>query len=100
MSDDTGLPVEEVLAVVQRSKPSLGVERLRGTHPADDDNLWFFSEGLAHEVAEGGAIVVQIEARPGGQPPFLIESTGHDQRVTTSDVDEAVAVILSWLADH
>jgi hypothetical protein len=100
MSDDTRLPVEEVLAVAQRSRPSIRVERHRGTHPADDDNLWFLSEGLTRGVAEVGTIVVQIGTHPGGQPPFLIESTGHDHRVTTSDVDEAVTVILSWLADH
>ena len=97
MSDDEP-PVEGVLRAVRHDNPSLRIEQPRVTHPADDDNLWLFSEGTAQEVARGEAIEVQIGSYPGGQPPFLIESTGHDERVTTDDVSEAVTVILAWLA--
>jgi hypothetical protein len=100
MPDDDDLPVEVVLAAIRREKPSFRIERFQATHPADDDNLWFFSEGSAPDAAKGHVIEVQIETHPGGQPPFLIESTGHDQRVTTADVEEAVAIILAWLPDR
>jgi len=99
MSNDDDLPVGAILAAVRREMPSLRIERLQVTHPADDDNLWMFSKGSAREVAKGEAIVVQIGTYPGGQPPFLIESTGHNQRVTTSDAEEAVTVTLAWLAE-
>jgi hypothetical protein len=83
---------------VHREKPQLRIERFGATHPGEDDSLWSFSEGSAVEVAQRQAIEVQIETHPGGRPPFLIESTGHDERVTTSDVGEAIKVILEWLA--
>ena len=40
---------------------------------------------------------MQIETHPGGRPPYLIESTGHNQRMSTSDVQDAIDVILAWL---
>ncbi len=99
MSDADDLPIAAVLSAVRQADPSLRIDRLQVTHPADDDNLWLFSEGSAREVAKGESIEVQIATHQGGQPPFLIESSGYDQRLTTSDVGEAVAVILTWLAD-
>jgi hypothetical protein len=98
MSDDGDPPVEGVLRAVRRDKPSLRIEQVWVAHPADDDNLWLLSEGTAQEVERGEVIEVQIGTYPGGQPPFLIESTGHDERVTTDDASEAVNVILAWIA--
>lgn len=76
-----------MLDLVRRHYPGLVVERLRVTHPGDDDNLYFLGD-------EFGLDRVQVGCAPGGRPPFLIEDGG---AVQTSDVEEAAAVITSWL---
>lgn len=86
----TGGPVDAVLASLHAARANLSIQRLRVSHPADDDNLWFI--GVAGQPDD-----VQIDAHPGGQPPFLIEGNDDGQRLSTSDTDEAVATILSWL---
>jgi hypothetical protein len=87
----TGGPIDAVFASLHAAMASLSIERLQVRNPNDDNNLWFISAaGLPDDI--------QIDAHPGGQPPFLIEGNGEGQRLSTSDVDEAVATILSWLA--
>lgn len=41
------------------------VERLVGTWPADDDNVFWLNRGGTE---------VQIDTHEGGQPPFIVES--------------------------
>jgi hypothetical protein len=67
------------------------VERLRTTHPGDDDNIYFLGDD--HEPDR-----IQIDTLPGGRPPFLIEAA--DQRHETSDPTEATNVITAWLRDQ
>ena len=67
--------------------PGLIIQRLDVTHPADDDNVYFL--GDAEEYNR-----VQVDTRPDGQPPFLIEGT---ERLQTSDPAEAIATIIAWL---
>jgi hypothetical protein len=63
---------------------------LQVKYPADDDNLWL--------IRGSSPVEVQIESRPGGGPPFLMESDLNERRVRTSDPYEAATVVLSWLA--
>ena len=100
MPDESGQPVDVILQAVRRERQSLRIEQQEGAHPADDNNLWFFSNGSAADVARQEAVEVQIGTYPGGSPPYLIESTGHDERVTTDDAQEAVEVILTWLGHN
>jgi hypothetical protein len=74
-----------VFAELRRQRPSISIERLRVTYPADDDNLWF------------GTAEVQIECHPGGRAPFLVEGKEPKQRRETASVEDAVGLILSWL---
>jgi hypothetical protein len=85
--DPTGGPVDQVFDQLRRLVPDLIVERLRVTHPGDDDNLWFIGDGQGRDR-------VQIETYPGGRPPFLIENGGRSE---TSDVAEAVLRIRTLL---
>jgi len=62
------------------------VERLTGTHPADDDNVFWF--GTPDNPGR-----VQVDTQPQGQPPFLIEA---EQRFQTNDPNEAASIILAW----
>jgi hypothetical protein len=73
MSDNGGLPVDEVLLAIRREQPTLRIEEM-------DDDFWIFSHGSVVEVARREAIEVHIETYPGGSPPYLIESTGHNER--------------------
>jgi hypothetical protein len=85
-------PVDEVLVAVARRRPEVRIARIWVSHPADDDNLWeFFLPEIRYST-------VQIETHPDGRPPYLIEGNGDRQRLETSSVQEAVDVILSWLA--
>jgi hypothetical protein len=91
-SDDlTGGPFDEILAQVREVVPGLVVERLQGSYPADDDNVYFLGD-------ERGLDRVQIDTCPGGRPPFLVEAEDRDgERFETSDVAEAAAAAVSWL---
>lgn len=89
MTDDEPSSIEVVLSELGRCSSSITIERLRVTHAADDDNLWF--------IRAGPSVEVQIASRPNGEPPFLIEGDNRTERVETSDVAEAVEQILSWL---
>lgn len=59
------------------------------TYPADDDSRWFIKTEAEKEV--------QIESRPDGRPPFLIEGGSLNQRHETSQLNDAVATILARL---
>jgi hypothetical protein len=84
-------PIEAVLGVVSARVLGVRVDRLTVTHPVDDD-LWFIRRSLTRPA-------VQIESRPEGQPPFIIEIDGHDRRLWASTADEAIEVIEEWLRD-
>ena len=85
----TGGPVDEVLARVRVVVPGLVVGRLQVTHPTDDDNVFLLGD-------EHGVDRVQIDTGADGRPPFRIEA---EERLATSDVAEAAAVVSSWLGD-
>lgn len=80
-------PVDELISHLRSRLPSARVERLKVTHPADDDNLWF---------VRVGATEVQFDCHPGGQPPFLIEGE-KDERHSATSVGDALAVIEDML---
>jgi hypothetical protein len=86
----SGGPVDAVFAALEARFPGVVLERLQVSHPGDDDNLWFVR---AHVDA---AVTIQIETRPGGQPPFLVEGDDVYQRAETSGADEAVALAAGW----
>ncbi|SEF55321.1 hypothetical protein SAMN05216223_101315 [Actinacidiphila yanglinensis] len=79
--------MDEVFARVRRAVPGVALARLAVPHAADDDNVYFLGDASAPDR-------VRLDTWPHGRPPFLIEA---DERRTTSDVDEAVAVVLAWL---
>jgi hypothetical protein len=80
-------PVETVITPLRGRSRSITIERLQAQYPADDDNLWFIRANTALEV----------QKYPDGRPPFLIEGDSPHQRRETSQVDEAVGLILQWL---
>src|SRR5690606_4801797 len=84
----TGGPLDAIISALRTEFPDLRVERLQVTHPADDDNVWFVSR----PPLDGD---IQIDTRPDGRPPFLIESDRG--RVSTHDVDEAAGLLRRWL---
>ena len=81
--------MESVFVELRRRLPSVSIERLAVKYPADDDNLWFIKTGAQREV--------QLESHPDGRPPFLIEEDLPNQRHETSELAEAVDVIVAWL---
>jgi hypothetical protein len=83
----TGGPVDEVFDQLRERVPGLAIERLHVTHPADDDNVYFIGD-------QHGPDRIQIDTRPAGEPPFLIENGDRHQ---TSDPAEASAIIYGWL---
>ena len=78
--DRTGGPLDDILSIVCSWFPAAVVTRLVGTHPADDDNVYW---------VRIGAREVQIDAHPGGLPPFLLEGDAEGSRLQTSDPDTA-----------
>lgn len=84
MQDAAEKPVDKLLAALRQAHPRLAVERLQVKHPADDDNLWFVSDGTQE---------VQFECHPSGRPPFLVEGGKTDERVLAQSVDDALSAI-------
>jgi hypothetical protein len=89
----SGCPIDAVFAALHTAVANLRIERLHVSNPNDDNNLWFIS-------AAGLPEAVQIDAHPGGQPPFLIEGNGQGQQLRTANVDEAVETIHAWLTSR
>src|SRR6266480_2683470 len=96
-SDDrTGGPIDEMFARLRSEFRELVIERLVGTYPADDDNVFWLSLGPSPRFRGGES--VQLDTWPDGRPPFLLE--GEQQRgeyVKTSDPLEALAILVKWL---
>ncbi|MER7275863.1 hypothetical protein ABT369_15530 [Dactylosporangium sp. NPDC000244] len=75
--DTTGGPLDEVFRALREELPDLTIERVRRTHPGDDDNVWWLT--LAEADSD-----VQIDSAEGGEPPFVLESdTDPARRVAT-----------------
>jgi hypothetical protein len=92
-NDRTGGPIDDVLDRLRAKIPGLIVEQLEVSYPADDDNVYFLGDGLEYAF-------VQIDTRPGGEPPFFIEATDRfDERFETSQVVEASARVVGWFRE-
>lgn len=86
-----GGPIDEIFDGLRARFADLWIERLRVTHPADDDNLWYLGRRGSDED-------VQIECGPDGRPPFTLESDTAREEVL--DVGSAVATLGGWLRDR
>jgi hypothetical protein len=74
--DRTGGPLDDILASVRSWFPSAILTRLIGTHPADDDNVFWVRVGSRE---------VQIDTHEGGLPPFVMEGDEEGPRLETPD---------------
>lgn len=94
--DRTGGPVDDVFTGLRQKFSDLVIERLVGTYPADDDNVFWLSIGPSPRLQ--GEESVQLDTNADGRPPFLLEGEQHvGEYVETHDVQEALAVLKEWL---
>ena len=81
--------IDRVLERVKAGLPTVSWEQLKGTHPADDDGLWFFTlPGLKEDV--------QAESSS-GMCPFIVEGSKEGQCVTCPTIEETADRIIEWL---
>jgi hypothetical protein len=80
-------PIDRLIVTLQTALPGVEVRQLQASHPGDDTGLWF----VRHPES---SVEVNVESRD-GDFPFLIENSRNDTRVTTTDLDETLA-ILRW----
>ncbi len=85
-ADITSGPFDEVLHKVRAAIPDLRVERLVGTWPGDDDNLYW----LQH-----AGIEVRVGTHPGGRLPVLVETD--NIRLEPGTVEAAASLIIDLL---
>lgn len=82
--------IDAIIARLKLLHPDISVEQLSVLHPgADDDGVWFFR----HPATD---IEAQLESSS-GVCPFLFESSGSPDRLTASDIDQAVALVVAGL---
>jgi hypothetical protein len=82
--DRTSGALDVILSSVHTRFPDAIVTRLVGTHPADDDNVfWVQLQGTD----------VQIDTGDGGSPPFTIESAVPGTRLDTHDTAAATEFV-------
>ena len=94
--DRTGGPIDSVFDDLRLQFRDLVIERLVGTYPADDDNVFWLSLGRAPALR--GEETVQVDTYPEGRPPFLLEGERElAEHVTTEDSNEAFSQIAGWL---
>jgi hypothetical protein len=82
--------IETIVTIVKAALPRVACEQLKGTHPADDDGLWFFSTPDSKNQ-------VQIES-PTGMCPFLVEGDGLGQTARCSTVESTAETVIRWFA--
>jgi hypothetical protein len=85
-NDRTGGPIDEVLRRVRGAAAETQIERLVGTWPADDDNVYW----IRHAGVE-----VQVDTLPAGALPALVETDRGCQ--TAGTVEAATSLILAGL---
>ena len=66
--------------MVRARFPSVLVTRLQGTHPADDDNVYWVRVGSTE---------VQLDTGDRGAPPFVVEGEETGSRLDTADAAAA-----------
>ena len=94
--DRTGGPIDEVFTDLRREFPDLVIERLVGTYLADDDNVFWLCIGPPQSLR--GKESVQVDTKPGGRPPFLLEGERHvGEHVEMRDASDARPVLMEWL---
>jgi hypothetical protein len=86
----TGGPIDEIFTALRHRFRGLTIERLEVRRANDDDNLWYLT--LQHRNVE-----LQMDAQPGGGPPFVLESA--DSQFVAQDVDTAIAKLAEWLSE-
>ena len=75
-NDRTGRPPDDILRSVQTRFPEATVNRMVGTFPAGDDNVFWVNRT---------GVEIQIDMRAGGAGPFIVESDTPSNRFTTYD---------------
>jgi hypothetical protein len=84
--------VDRIIELVKGRFPTVVVEQLKVTHPADDDGLWFF---LLPPIRKE----IQIESSY-GKCPFLVEHDDMEETATEKlgvSVDRTVELIVDYL---
>lgn len=86
----TGGPLGEIFRTLSWRFGDLSIERLVGTRAGGDGDgdVW----RLTRETED---VDVRLDARPGGRPPFLVESG--EELVLAEDVDAATVRLTKWL---
>jgi hypothetical protein len=96
--DRTGGPLDRVFDSLRHDFPALVVERLVGSLPADDDNVFWLSIAPGASPPLLGPETIQVDTNVQGRPPFVIEGDRQlGEYVTTSDPDDALLRIADWL---
>ena len=86
--DRTDGPLDDILRSVRVRFPDALVSRLVGSHPADDDNVfWVTRTGIEVQIDTGGE----------GSPPFTVEGNQPGTRLDTDDRDAATEFIYRLL---
>ena len=89
--DRTGGQLDDILRSVRERFADAGVSRMVGTHPADDDNIfWVHRSGSE----------VQIDTGDGGAPPFTVEGDGPGTRLDTDDAEAATERVARLLESY
>ncbi|EGD07002.1 hypothetical protein [Xanthomonas vesicatoria] len=82
--------IDAIIAQLHLTHPNMSAAQLTVLHPeSDDDGLWFFR----HPATD---IEVQLESCS-GSCPFLFERSGSPDRLTASNVEQAVAFVVAGL---
>ena len=77
--------IDKIVSALKNEFPACQIARLQVTHPADDNNLWFFKiPGKKREV--------QMESL-NGNCPFIIELSDSNKRLEGKSVDDVLAKI-------
>lgn len=81
--------MDEVLESVHARFPDATVTRMVGTHPADDDNVFWVTRTERE---------VQIGTADAGDPPFTVEGDGPSDRLDTDDTAAAIEHVIRLLS--
>lgn len=85
--------IDKILEQIKHKFPTVKIEQLKVSNPADDDGIWYFWL----PINPNDNIQIENASISYGNCPFLIENNRNDERLYGNTIEEVVKIISEHL---